>query len=82
MKKKILISIGFILLLLVALNPTNNDFKSFIDGNPADMRDRINYGRTSYFAIFSIYQSHIVRYSAKNEDNTYIGIFKNFILLP
>lgn len=75
-KKNVGIAFIVICIILIISNPTNSDFKNYLQGNGIDTdhrhRGALYYGRTMYFGIFSIY-------NAGNE--TYLGIFKNFIFV-
>lgn len=88
-KMKLKITFSAIILILIITNPTNNDFKNYLQGsygiNVSENNDtnmKYPFGRTKYYFFLSIY-----KYSElKKEDGeykiekskTYLGIFKNF----
>lgn len=70
MKKKLSISLGVILVLLLILNPSLNQFKEYLGKEDSNM-----YRRTNNFFICSIYQNG-------NDDNErYFAILGNFFHL-
>lgn len=80
-KRTYLLIIG-ISLLLVVTNPTNKDFKHFIEGN--NFSNAVG-GRVNYFLFFSVYKLDYFEYKDANDFKvnpkqiTSIGFFKNFI---
>ena len=83
-RKKIIVIVTVVILAFLLANPTNNDFKNYIQGNYGfDLNKHAvlyPYGRTNYFGLFSIYKySQLDNYGAVLKTETYIGVFKNFI---
>ena len=83
--KKVFILIMIAIVILITSNPTNTDFKNYLNGSfgkelGAD-GNGVKYGRISYFGIFSIYKCSVfeILNSGELHVGTYIGIFKNFI---
>ena len=76
LKRKWLITI-IIILGLAATNPTESDFKNYLQAKGFSNK---SVGRTGYFLILSIYEAN-VGYPYANPHQTYIGIFKNFIYI-
>jgi hypothetical protein len=73
-KKKLLIGLALTTLMLTLTNPTQSDFKYFL--NAKDIHE--SGGRTQYYLIFSVYEYTYYSYERKIEVQ-YLGIFKNFI---
>jgi hypothetical protein len=76
-RKKVWIIIITIILVLAIPNPTESDFKNYLEAK--DFPNR-SIGRTGYFLIFSIYEVNLP-YDYTKPHQTYIGIFKNFIYI-
>jgi len=95
-KKKIQISIGIFLLILIITNPSKEDFQNYI-GYPKGIEHKYSTDqidkRVMNFIIFSIYEHDKIFYKIDDDDKVdfdnirstikvnYIGIFKNFIHL-
>ena len=82
LKRKWLITI-IIILGLAVTNPTESDFKNYLQAKGFSNR---SVGRTGYFLIFSIYEANslpsiIFPEASTSIHQTYIGIFKNFIYI-
>jgi hypothetical protein len=83
-RKKLWIIIGVVFLLLIITNPSQSDFKNFLEleckcevGKTYEHPDGRSYGRTFYLGIFSIYKDYGV--SDSRYDTYYLGVFKNFV---
>lgn len=77
LKNKWTILIGIVLLLSI-MNPSKTDFLNYLKANGLQEQCAENGGRTGYFLIFSIYRlKGPCDYGYT--DDTYIGLFKNFI---
>ncbi len=68
-----------ILFLLIILNPSPSDFKTFT-GIEKNIPEEITLQRDANFLIFSIYSYH--NEQRDYENRKYIAILKNFIALP
>ena len=82
MKRKLFIAVIVTVIILFATNPSNEDFKKYINGIDFVSDKQMQSGRINYYGVFSIYQSNTLRYyGATNETERYVGVFKNFIKL-
>ena len=79
--KKVILIIGSIIVILVATNPSNSNFREYLHSKSyriAKDNSRVygRYGRHRNYLIFSIYYYDCYR---KDYCKKYIGILKNFI---
>lgn len=86
-KHFLIFSVVFVLILFLT-NPSNKDFDEYLKtkgqtrryySNPYGMVE-VSYGRTRYFALFSIFEWNETQYQYQRK-YVYVGVFKNFILL-
>lgn len=80
--RKLILTIGFIILVLICTNPSNSDFDYYIHAKGFD--SSIHGGRVKYFLIFSTFEVKF-KYGTDHEDKSryleYLGVFNNFIIL-
>jgi len=76
-KKHTLIALAITIIILIATNPTNKNFKEHLYANGYRIGKYDTYERYKNYLIFSIYRYNKHKKGKHSQINYYVGILKN-----